>query len=108
MFNNSQIAFAPTTYIIMLISLQVADLLTTWYALHKGYGKEANPRLVKFAEFTKLFTNAKWAWLVIAKVVGAAVSVYVAYGSEPASILLLIFYVVVIANNLVVLNKQGH
>lgn len=53
-------------------------------------------------------TTAKWAWLVIAKIVGAAVSVYVAYGSELASIILLIFYVVVIANNLVVFNKQGH
>ena len=98
----------PTTYIIMLVALQVADLLTTWYALRNGGGREANPVLIKLAEFTKLFTNAKWAWLVIAKVVGAAVSVYVAYGSELASILLLIFYVVVIANNLVVLNKQGH
>ena len=97
-----------TTYIIILVALQVADLLTTWYAIRKGGGREANPVLIKLAEFTKLFTNAKWAWLVIAKVVGAAVSVYVAYGSEPASILLLIFYVVVIANNLVVLNKQGH
>jgi hypothetical protein len=97
-----------THYIIVLAALQVADLLTTWYALHKGYGKEVNPVLIKLAEFTKLFTNAKWAWLVIAKVVGAAVSVYVAYGSELASILLLIFYVVVIANNLIVLNKQGH
>ena len=86
----------------------MADLLTTWYALRNGGGREANPVLIKLAEFTKLFTNAKWAWLVIAKVVGAAVSVYVAYGSELASILLLIFYVVVIANNLVVLNKQGH
>ena len=86
----------------------MADLLTTWYAIRKGGGREANPVLIKLAEFTKLFTNAKWAWLVIAKVVGAAVSVYVAYGSELASILLLIFYVVVIANNLVVLNKQGH
>ena len=98
----------PTTYIIMLVALQVADLLTTWYALRNGGGREANPVLIKLAEFTKLFTNAKWAWLVIAKIVGAAVSVYVAYGSELASILLLIFYVVVIANNLVVLNKQGH
>ena len=86
----------------------MADLLTTWYALRNGGGREANPVLIKLAEFTKLFTNAKWAWLVIAKIVGAAVSVYVAYGSELASILLLIFYVVVIANNLVVLNKQGH
>ena len=98
----------PTTYIITLVALQVADLLTTWYALRNGGGREANPVLIKLAEFTKLFTNAKWAWLVIAKVVGAAVSVYVAYGSELASILLLIFYVVVIANNLIVLNKQGH
>ena len=97
-----------THYIIMLVALQAADLLTTWYAIRKGGGREANPVLIKLAEFTKLFTNAKWAWLVIAKVVGAAVSVYVAYGSELASILLLIFYVVVIANNLVVLNKQGH
>ena len=86
----------------------MADLLTTWYALRNGGGREANPVLIKLAEFTKLFTNAKWAWLVIAKIVGAALSVYVAYGSELASILLLIFYVVVIANNLVVLNKQGH
>ena len=97
-----------THYIIMLVALQVADLLTTWYALRNGGGREANPVLIKLAEFTKLFTNAKWAWLVIAKIVGAAGSVYVAYGSELASIILLIFYVVVIANNLVVLNKQGH
>jgi hypothetical protein len=95
-------------YITILVALQLADLLTTWYALRNGVGREANPVLIKLAEFTKLFTNAKWAWLVIAKIVGAAVSVYVAYGSELASILLLIFYVVVIANNLVVLNKQGH
>ena len=97
-----------THYIIMLVSLQVADLLTTWYAIRNGGGREANPVLIKLAEFTKLFTNAKWAWLVIAKIVGAAGSVYVAYGSELASIILLIFYAVVIANNLVVLNKQGH
>ena len=92
----------------MLVALQVADLLTTWYAIRNGRGREANPVLIKLAEFTRLFTNAKWAWLVIAKIVGAALSVYVAYGSELASIILLIFYVVVIANNLVVLNKQGH
>lgn len=92
----------------MLVALQAADLLTTWYALRNGGGREANPVLIKLAEFTKLFTNAKWAWLVIAKIVGAAGSVYVAYDSELASIILLIFYVVVIANNLVVLNKQGH
>jgi hypothetical protein len=51
----------------MLVALQVADLLTTWYALRNGGGREANPVLIKLAEFTKLFTNAKWAWLVIAK-----------------------------------------
>ena len=95
------------TYLYALIALQVADLLTTYYILKNG-GREVNPVLIWLAELTKTFTNAKWAWLVIAKVVGAAVSVYVAYGSELASILLLIFYVVVIANNLVVLNKQGH
>lgn len=83
----------------------MADLLTTWYALHKGYGKEANPLLVKFAEFTKLFTNAKWAWLVIAKIVGAALSVYVAYGSEIGSIILSIFYAGIIINNLVVIKR---
>ena len=94
-----------TTYIIMLVSLQVADLLTTWYALHKGYGKEVNPLLVKFAEFTKLFTNAKWAWLVIAKLVGAASSVYVAYGSEIWSIILLIFYACIIINNILVIKR---
>ena len=94
-----------TTYIIMLVSLQVADLLTTWYALHKGYGKEVNPLLVKFAEFTKLFTNAKWAWLVIAKIVGAALSVYVAYGSEVGSIILSIFYAGIIINNILVIKR---
>jgi hypothetical protein len=82
--------------------------MTTWYAIRNGVGREANPVLIKLAEFTRLFTNAKWAWLVIAKIVGALLSVYVAYDSELASIILLIFYVVVIANNLVVLNKQGH
>jgi hypothetical protein len=92
----------------MLVALQAADLLTTWYAICNGVGREANPVLIKLAKVTKLFTNVKWAWLVIAKIVGAALSVYVAYGSELASIILLIFYAVVIANNLVVLNKQGH
>ena len=97
-----------THYIIILVALQLADLLTTWYALHKGYGKEANPVLIQLAEVTRLFTNAKWAWLVIAKIVGAAVSVYVAYGSEILSIILSIFYAGITINNLVVLNKQGH
>ena len=64
--------------------------------------------LIKLAEFTKLFTNAKWAWLVIAKILGAVLCVFVAYDSKILSIILSIFYVVVIANNLVVLNKQGH
>ena len=96
-----------THYIIMLVALQAADLLTTWYAIRNGGGREANPVLIKLAEFTKLFTNAKWAWLVIAKILGAVLCVFVAYDSEILSIILSIFYVVVIANNLVVLNKQG-
>jgi hypothetical protein len=94
-----------THYIIVLVLLQLADLLTTWYALSNGYGKEANPVLVKFAEFTQRFTNAKWAWLVIAKIVGALLSVYVAYGSELGSILLSLFYAGIIINNLLVIKR---
>ena len=98
----------PTTYIIILVLLQLADLLTTWYAIRNGGGREANPVLIKLAEFTKLFTNAKWAWLVIAKILGAVLCVFVAYGSEILSIILSIFYAGITINNLVVLNKQGH
>ena len=98
----------PATYIIMLVALQVADLLTTWYALRNGGGREANPVLIKLAEFTKLFTNAKWAWLVIAKIVGAALSVYVAYGSEVGSIILSIFYAGIIINNILVIKRLPH
>jgi hypothetical protein len=96
-----------TAFVTILVALQLADLLTTWYALSKGYGKEANPVLIKLAEFTKLFTNAKWAWLVIAKILGAVLCVFVAYDSKILSIILSIFYAGIIINNLVVLNKQG-
>jgi len=94
-----------THYIIILVALQLADLLTTWYALRNGGGREANPVLIKLAEVTRLFTNAKWAWLVIAKIVGSAISVYVAYGSEIGSIILSIFYAGIIINNLVVIKR---
>jgi len=95
----------PTTYIITLVALQVADLLTTWYALRNGGGREANPVLIKLAEFTKLFTNAKWAWLVIAKILGAVLCVFVAYGSEIGSIILSIFYAGIIINNILVIKR---
>jgi hypothetical protein len=98
----------PTTYIIMLVALQVADLLTTWYALRNGEGREANQVLIKLAEFTRLFTNAKWAWLVIAKIVGAALSVYIAYNSEIGSIILSIFYAGIIINNILVIKRLPH
>jgi hypothetical protein len=94
-----------THYIVILVALQLADLLTTWYALRNGYGKEANPVLVKLAEFTKLFTNAKWAWLVIAKILGAVLCVFVAYSSELGSILLSLFYAGIIINNLLVIKR---
>jgi hypothetical protein len=97
-----------THYIIILVALQLADLLTTWYALRNGIGTEANPVLIKLAEFTKRFTNAKWAWLVIAKIVGAAISVFVAYSSELASILLSLFYAGIIINNLLVIKRLPH
>jgi hypothetical protein len=100
-----QTILTPTTYIIMLVALQVADLLTTWYAIRNGGGREANPVLIKLAEFTKLFTNAKWAWLIIAKIVGAALSVYIAYGSEVGSIILSIFYAGIIINNILVIKR---
>ena len=93
------------TYLYALIALQVADLLTTWYAIRNGVGREANPVLIKLAEVTKLFTNAKWAWLVIAKIVGAILCVFVAYSSEILSIILLIFYAGIIINNILVIKR---
>jgi len=94
-----------THYIIILVALQLADLLTTWYAIRNGIGSEANPVLIKLAEFTKLFTNAKWAWLVIAKIVGVLLSVYVAYGWAEVAVILIAVYVAIVANNLNVIRK---
>jgi len=52
--------------IYLLTALQIADLLTSYYAGHVG-AFESNQRLVWLAEKLKRLTNAKWAYLVIAK-----------------------------------------
>lgn len=56
----------------ILILLQLADLVTTYLAIRAG-GYETNPRLIELAGFLKRFTNAKWAWLLLAKL-GAAIA----------------------------------
>jgi hypothetical protein len=93
------------TYLYALIALQVADLLTTYYIIKNG-GREVNPLLVKLAELTKTFTNARWAWLVIAKVFGAAGSIYVALTWPDGAIGLIVIYSLVVVSNLNEIRKK--
>ena len=82
-----------------LIILQIFDAYTTYKAIKQG-GREINPFLVKLADVLKPITNAKWAWLFIAKLV-AVVAGYVLYvmNQPEALVVLCVFYIYVVFHN---------
>jgi len=92
-------------YLYTLIVLQVLDALTTYWIIRKG-GHEMNPVLIWLAEKLKRVTNAKWAWLVIAKlsVAGMAVAAF-PYMDEWLKLALCGFYVLVVVWNFVVIER---
>lgn len=61
----------------ILAALQAADAVTTYKVIKAG-GYETNKALNWLNTFLRRFTNAKWAWLVVAKAAGLAGSWLVA------------------------------
>lgn len=98
--------FNMTTILALLIGLQIADAITTYKIISRG-GREVNPVLVKLAELTRLFTNAKWAWLVIAKAVGIAASIYIALAWPSGAPVFVLLYVWVVIHNIDQLYNKG-
>lgn len=94
-----------TGLMLVLIVFQVADLVTTYMILERG-GYEKNVFLVRLATWISKYTNAKWAWLVVAKlaaVTGCVVAVSsMSTETEYLELLLaalIAFYAWVIMNN---------
>ena len=89
-----------------LIILQIFDAYTT-YRIIKAGGKELNKVLVKLAELLKPITNAKWAWLAVAKLIAIAAGflIYQA-GAVEVMAIMCAFYVYVCFNNFREMQKQ--
>ena len=86
-------------YLYAMIGLQIADALTTYLIIKRG-GRELNPVLLWFAEKLKSITNAKWAWLVIAKILAAAAAIAAfPYMPEWLQLALCVFYLFVVVRN---------
>lgn len=90
---------------VVIALLQVADAFTTYKVLKKG-GYEANPLLVFLQKTLSKVTNAKWAWLVIAKLVAAVAGWYACVHGVEYGIAVAVFYVIVVSNNIRVLRKM--
>jgi hypothetical protein len=89
-----------TIALTMYIALQVVDAVTTYIAIKKG-AYESNKMLAKLATLMQRWTNAKWAWLFVAKVVAVAAGASLFYMQQVEVLIALnMFYVYVAANNI--------
>lgn len=88
-----------------LILLQIADAVTTYKAIKAG-GYEANPVMNKLNEFLRQYTNAKWAWLLIAKALAAICILYLVRNGQTILMgFLICLYGWVIFNNIKVIRS---
>lgn len=100
-----------TALVVIFVALQILDAVTT------RLGQKASPtivegnmRLVALREKLRPFTNARWAWLVIAKVIAIAIVVGFHYlgwwdlrwrGLPAFAVLIVLdsFYAVIVVSN---------
>ena len=76
------------------------DAATTYFAIKQG-GRELNPILLKLAEALRPITNAKWAWLVVAKVAAVALGYVLYVGNQPEMLAVVCaVYVYVVFHNI--------
>lgn len=87
--------------IMLLIILQIADILSTFYALRGGNAREANPVVLWFIERFGLFPG-----LLISKATIVAPVIYIGANHSVALWIAVAAYVLVLINNLVVLKRQ--
>ena len=87
-------------WILLVIGLlQVGDAWSTRWIIKRG-GRETNEGLNELARFLTAYTNAKWAWLLIAKVLVMAACLFVVESGGAVWLLpLLPWYVLVVAHN---------
>jgi hypothetical protein len=91
---------------IALLAIAIFDAGTTYVIIKRG-GREVNPVLVELAKFLARFTNAKWAWLVIAKVVGHCVMWWLfTAGQYVALNITIAIYCAVIVSNFYQITRQ--
>lgn len=93
---------------ILFVLLQIGDAWTTRWIIKRG-GIETNGALNFVASFLTQFTNAKWAWLLVAKIVPIICWFYVLL-SMPNNIVylypLLPWYLAVVIHN--DMERRGH
>lgn len=87
-----------------LIALQILDAMTTYGALKAG-GYEANPVLIWLAKRLRSVTDAKWAWLAIAKLFAAGCCLWLANNSTTMSIIVIAVYASVVVNNALLIRR---
>jgi hypothetical protein len=90
----------------LLVALQLADAWTT-YKIIKDGGYEENKLLVKLNEALRTQTNAKWAWLAVAKVGCIALSWWAAMSTTVGWAVILLYVYIVARNAKVVYNIQS-
>lgn len=97
-----------TFLLFVLLLIQALDAYTTRWGIKRG-AYEDNPVPAGLQRFLAGFTNARWAWLAIAKAVGVGASIlaYNAGGLEfyVASTLILALYTKILINNFKVMER---